>query len=246
MDISVNVPAVQFESNKEFQTKGILNDGDSGFLRYRHKFVQPKGNTQANREILTTLLSTSGDNSSDFVEKLIAEDISYRDLASLTQEDLELMGFNKRKQQELLSFFAQLPNQDPSYAQICQLKEAYAYNRKIVSNANHHLETMRSALAATNYKLQIMPPVDVIVGEKYFASRFVLEALNELYSATDDVEKEMEEIEQMILKKNQQNSTAIKAHKKPQNKIWRTSYFLWSSITSLGICIALYYWKLRK
>ncbi|XP_075152141.1 daedalus isoform X2 [Haematobia irritans] len=194
--VSVNVPSVQFESNKEFQTKGLLYDGDSGFLRYRHKFIQPKGDSQANREILTTLLSTQGDNSSDYVEKLIAEDISYRDLASLTQEDLDLMGFNKRTQRELLSFFEQLPNQDPSYDQICHLNEAYSYNRKIVNNASQHLETMRSALAASNYKLQIMPPDDVIVGEKSFASRFVLEALDELYGVTDDIEKEMQEIEE--------------------------------------------------
>lgn len=116
--ISVKVPAVQFESNKEFQTKGLLYEGDSGFLRYRHKWMQPKGDTQANREILTTLLSTQGDNTTDYVEKLIAENISYRDLGSLNHQDLELMGFTRPKQrEELLGFFAQLPNQDPSYEQ---------------------------------------------------------------------------------------------------------------------------------
>ena len=54
---------------------------------------------------------------------------------------------------------------------------------------------MRSALAAANYKLQIMPPEDVIVGEKSFASRFVLEALNELYDVTNGIEKEIFNIE---------------------------------------------------
>lgn len=116
--VSIKVPAVQFESNKDFQNKGLLYEGDSGFLRYRHKWIQPKGDSQANREILSTLLSTQGDNTSDYVEKLIAENISYRDLASLTHEDLELMGFTRSKQRdELLQFFAQLPNQDPSLEQ---------------------------------------------------------------------------------------------------------------------------------
>ncbi|XP_075152140.1 daedalus isoform X1 [Haematobia irritans] len=243
--VSVNVPSVQFESNKEFQTKGLLYDGDSGFLRYRHKFIQPKGDSQANREILTTLLSTQGDNSSDYVEKLIAEDISYRDLASLTQEDLDLMGFNKRTQRELLSFFEQLPNQDPSYDQICHLNEAYSYNRKIVNNASQHLETMRSALAASNYKLQIMPPDDVIVGEKSFASRFVLEALDELYGVTDDIEKEMQEIEEVISSKNKQNSATSKSEKMLKRKFFNASYLL-VPITSLGALIALCYWKIKK
>lgn len=56
---------------------------------------------------------------------------------------------------------------------------------------------MRSALAAANYKLQIMPPDDVIVGEKSFASRFVLEALNELYGVSDDIDKEIKSIEEV-------------------------------------------------
>ena len=116
--VSVKVPAVQFESNKNFQTKGILHEGDSGFLRYRHKLINSSGDTQTNREILTTLLTTQGDNASDCVEKLMTENISYRDLASLTLEDLELMGFSRPTQKnELLQFFSQLPNQNPSLEQ---------------------------------------------------------------------------------------------------------------------------------
>lgn len=111
-----NVSAVQFDANKDFQTRGVNYEGDSGFLRYNHRWMQPKGDTQANREILTTLLATQGENSSDYVEKLIAENISYRDLASLNHTDLELMGFKHHKQrEELMRFFLELPNQDPSY-----------------------------------------------------------------------------------------------------------------------------------
>lgn len=58
---------------------------------------------------------------------------------------------------------------------------------------------MRSALVAANYKLQIMPPEDVIVGEKSFASRFVLEALQELYGATDEIDKDILEIEEVFI-----------------------------------------------
>ena len=86
------------------------------------------------------------------------------------------------------------------FSRICHLKEASNYNRQIINNASSHLESMRSALAAANYKLQIMPPEDVIVGEKSFASRFVLEALNELYDATDGIEKEIFDIEDVSKK----------------------------------------------
>lgn len=81
------------------------------------------------------------------------------------------------------------------FLRIYNLKEASKYNRQISNNASNHLDSMRSALAAANYKLQIMPPEDVIVGEKSFASRFLLEALNELYGVTDDIEKEIFEVE---------------------------------------------------
>lgn len=59
---------------------------------------------------------------------------------------------------------------------------------------------MRSAMAAANYKLQIMPPEDVVVGEKSFASRFVLEALNELYGVADDIDNEISDIEEVDFK----------------------------------------------
>ncbi|XP_065356667.1 uncharacterized protein daed [Calliphora vicina] len=242
--VSIKVPAVQFESNKDFQSKGLLYEGDSGFLRYHHKWIQPKGDSQANREILTTLLSTQGDNTSDYVEKLIAENISYRDLASLTHQDLELMGFARPKQRdELLAFFAQLPNQDPSLEQIYHLKEASNYNQQIISNASNHLNSMRSALAAANYKLQIMPPEDVIVGEKSFASRFVLEALNELYGVTDDIEKEISEMEDIIYEKLQSTKNTTP---KKTNHFKLTFWFIFGSLSSIGAFLALYFWKYKK
>ncbi|KAM7352856.1 daedalus [Cochliomyia hominivorax] len=248
--VSIKIPAVQFESNKEFQTKGLLYEGDSGFLRYRHKWIQPRGDSQANREILNTLLATQGENTSDYVEKLIAENISYRDLASLTKEDLELMGFTRSKQrEELMEFFGRLPNQDPSLEQIYQLKEASNYNREIVNNASKHLDCMRSAMAAANYKLQIQPPEDVIVGEKSFASRFVLEALNELYGVADDIDNEITEVEKVILEKHQTNMKH--ANNIPEKKFKyynfpQTLFLILGSLSTIGAIIALYYWKYRK
>lgn len=85
------------------------------------------------------------------------------------------------------------------FLRIYHLKEASTYNTTILNNAGNHLDSMHSALAAANYKLEIMPPEDVIVGEKSFASRFVLEALNELYGATEEIEKEISEVQNVSL-----------------------------------------------
>lgn len=58
---------------------------------------------------------------------------------------------------------------------------------------------MRSALSATNYKLKILPPDDIIVGEKSFASRFVLESLAELKAVTFEIDKEIDDLAKVLV-----------------------------------------------
>lgn len=49
-------------------------------------------------------------------------------------------------------------------------------------------------MAAANYKLQIMPTEDVIVGDKYFASKFLMEALYEIEGLTNEVGTQIQEL----------------------------------------------------
>uniref|UniRef100_A0A1A9VI51 SAM domain-containing protein n=1 Tax=Glossina austeni TaxID=7395 RepID=A0A1A9VI51_GLOAU len=238
------VSAPQLEANKNFRTKGQFYEGNNGFLHCGRKGKQRNG--QANRAVLMTWLMTQFDNGIEAVEKLVAENVCYNDLGSLTKKDLELIGFkNETKKQELLDYFSQLPNQDPTYDDICHLEEAQTYNRKIVMNASGHLEFMRTGLASANYKLQILPPDDVILGEKSFASRFVLEALNELYSLTNGVNGELEELKKIISSKFEQTSQSSSSIRKLQNGIQKTIWLLLGSLSSIGAFLALYYWKLN-
>lgn len=115
---AMNIPKVKFESNSDFQQVAAAHEGDSGFVKlYKKSWMQPKGDPRVNREVLTTLLASEGGECvSDCIEKLLDEEISYRDLGSLNEIDLELMGISNHKQrEELLNFFKLLPNQDPSY-----------------------------------------------------------------------------------------------------------------------------------
>ena len=63
-----------------------------------------------------------------------------------------------------------------------------------------YMDSMRKAINISNYKLQLMPPDDLIVDEKRFASRFVLDALKELNSVSHEIEQELVEIEEVNIK----------------------------------------------
>ncbi|XP_053961809.1 uncharacterized protein LOC128865442 [Anastrepha ludens] len=228
---SLNIPAVRFDPNKEFQKRSLTHERDSAFARFQRKsWVRSSGERRSNREALTTLLLSHGDNSSEYIEKLLAEEISYRDLASLSNTDLELMGLkNAKEREELLNFFAELPNQDPAYEIICVLPEAEMYNNEIVINATEHLENMRSALCAANYKLKIMPPEDIVVGEKSFASRFVLEALAELNTITYEIDKEIEDLTKLTV----DEQLSRKANKNTKKPLY-ASVGLWTLICTMA------------
>ncbi|XP_030384235.1 uncharacterized protein LOC115631579 [Scaptodrosophila lebanonensis] len=219
---SMSVPsAVKFNAKNEFQTHTQQQELDRAFLGCgRRPWIQEKMKRDSRRErqMLTALLSTSNQNDSiDCVEKLVAEDISFRDLASLTEADLEIFGFKHHKQrQDLITKFNKMPNQDPSYEYICKLPDAATYNNEIIRKAANHLMSMRSSLAATNYKLEVMPPEDVLVGDKRYASRFALEAINSVQLITDELSKDLRKLEDI---------TASGASEKKKNSlIWTVFY----------------------
>ncbi|EDV31321.1 uncharacterized protein Dana_GF15298 [Drosophila ananassae] len=193
--------AVQFDLNKDFHTRTHQQELDKSFIGYeRRPWVKPnlRRDPRRDREILNALMAQSAETGhvTNCVDKLIDENISCRDLASLSNEDLELFGFKYSKQrQELLEMFAKMPNQDPSYEHLCNEPIASTYNNKIIENAGGHFMSMRASLAATNYKLQVMPPDDVVVGDKSYASSFALDTLKSVKKITDEIAKDLRQIE---------------------------------------------------
>ncbi|XP_017847170.2 uncharacterized protein LOC108603140 isoform X1 [Drosophila busckii] len=197
---------VQFGARKEFHTVSKQQSLDSAFLGnerrpWKQTQTKPKRDVNKERDLVLALLSTTshGLDTKENVEKIMEENISFRDLASLCDEDLQLFGFDSRQQRgDLVKLFSTLPNQDPSYEHICRTDTAQGYNNLIVGNAANHLMYMRSSLAATNYKLQVMPPEDVVVGDKRYASRFALEALNSVQSISDELVNDLKKLEKMM------------------------------------------------
>lgn len=103
----------------------------------------------------------------------------------------------------------------------------------MLEHTTEHLIAMKSSLAAANYKLKYSPCIEnIILGDKNFASKFVVEALNELKNATKDIDSGINEIEEIISKKKKQNDT---------NLIFQIS----ASIFAL-IGFAIGYWLLKS
>ncbi|XP_064540981.1 uncharacterized protein daed [Drosophila montana] len=240
--LSMNVPpAVQFGASKNFHTHTEQQELDSAFLGYeRRPWMQAKAkpNPHREREAITALLSTSKDN----VDKLLEENISYRDLASLTDEDLELFGFAAQKERsKFLKMFALLPNQDPSYEYICNQNAAQSYNNQIIANASNHIMYLRSSLAATNYKLQVLPPEDVVVGDKRYASRFALEALNSVQSISDELSEDLRKLEQLASDANRKREEGSSTPAKERN-VKRLYY----TAIALGTACAWFWWWSKR
>jgi len=107
-------PAIQFDAKKDFHTRTHQQELDEAFLgNERRPWIRQKArkDSRREREILSGLLSSTNvemDYASSCVDKLIEENISYRDLASLTDEDLELFGFKSQTQPRYIRFIYDL------------------------------------------------------------------------------------------------------------------------------------------
>ncbi|XP_034474714.1 uncharacterized protein LOC117781936 isoform X2 [Drosophila innubila] len=235
--------AVQFGASKEFQTRTHQQELDSAFLgNERRPWMNARSKVDQRRENESIkLLLGQGYNNSNNVEKLLEENISFRDLGSLTDEDLQMFGFASTKdRKELIKMFGQLANQDPSYDYICQANAAKGYNNQIVGNAANHLTFLRSSLTATNYKLQMMPPEDVIVGDKRYASRFALDALNSVQSISDELAKDLCKLEQLTMDHRHRTQNGNASPTKENLKI------LYYTAIALGTACAWFWWWSKR
>ncbi|EDV57429.2 uncharacterized protein LOC6541180 [Drosophila erecta] len=240
-------PPIQFEATKDFHTHTQQQELDVAFLgNERRPWIRPKDHkdTRREREILNGLLSSTSvetDNASTCVDKLIAENISYRDLASLTDEDLKFLGFNSEKyRQQLLEMFGKMPNQNPSYKYTCNHPEAETYNNQILGNAGNHFMSLRASLAVTNYKLQVSTPEDVVVGDKRYASCFAQETLKSVKQITEEIAQDLRKIEANA--KNTTSHKKMQANENHKKKKWSLATILYYTTLAVGFSCAWFWW----
>ncbi|KAH8289930.1 hypothetical protein KR018_005856 [Drosophila ironensis] len=238
-------PVVQFDANKDFQTSTHQKSLDSSFLGYQPgSYPKPQPNPQnkqrIERELLKFLLvqNSTTDCPLDAGERMVQKEVTYQDLDMLTDEDLQLIGFKRADQREqLLTMFKRLPNQLPSYEDVCKTDPAQGYNNVILGKAASHLMSLRSSLAATNYKLNVTPAEDVIVGDKQYASRFALETLQNLKQVTDEIAKDLRQIEENAKKQFQVDTQ----DSKKKSKFGLASLVYFASL-AVGCSFAWFWW----
>ncbi|XP_023031437.1 uncharacterized protein LOC6642392 isoform X2 [Drosophila willistoni] len=239
MDYPNIPPAVQFSANKQFHSHTQQQEQDRAF-------IGNSKNIHAERETIKTLMRSANPQSNSSNNDNVPDDLGIRDLASLTAGDLEQFGFTMPSEQnELLQIFSKLPNQDPSYDYICQTDAAKEYNSQIIGNCSNHLMYLRSSLAATNYKLMSKQPEDVIVNEKRYASRFVLEALKSVKMIAEELSldiKNIEEFHDNAKQKQQQQELQRKSQLKKCSKKLNLLTCIYYSSLALGLSCATWWW----
>ncbi|XP_055903857.1 uncharacterized protein LOC129939759 [Eupeodes corollae] len=224
-------------SATRIEARAYPYEGSDVELReFQGKQRKLKGSQQASREVFEALLATVEGDVGELSDNLINANVTFGELASLTDKDLELIGCKDDKQrQSLLEFFKLMPKQERSYTQIKDSKEAQLYNDTILKRTSSHLEAMRSALAAANYKLKIIPSEDVVVGEKNFASRFVLDALDELQRVTNEIDFQLNELDKQT-KSDSVNSMKSRLTSKTFGVLLSTAliasfgFFVWKTV----------------
>lgn len=184
-----------------------------------------------NQEAVNTLLASFGDDVEKCAMQFAEQDISFKELSTLTKEDLELLGVkDPYKQEKILETFKELPKQNPTYDEVVSSEDAKEYNAVILDKINLHLQSLDTSLSATDLKLRVKPSSDVVLEDKDFASKFVIEALDELRKVTDEIEERLSLLETI---------TEVKGES-------RNHFFEAAVLTGLAIAsVAVWFWKFR-
>ena len=95
-------------------------DGSDVELReFQGKQGKHRGGHHASREVFDALFSTVEGDVGDLSDNLINANVTFGELASLSNKDLELIGCKDENQRlSLLDFFKLMPKQERSYTQL--------------------------------------------------------------------------------------------------------------------------------
>ncbi|CAO1437535.1 unnamed protein product [Diamesa serratosioi] len=125
------------------------------------------------------------------------EKIDYRQLASLNEEDLQMLGIeDEDMQREMVVVFSQLANQnDKKYKAENLLLERQNYSLALIDGMLVHLRDMNDVLAATTIQMELCPPDDLIIEKKYHASEVVLKIIAKMIVTTKKFSHTVRDVE---------------------------------------------------
>lgn len=192
-----------------------------------------------NQEAVKTLLASFGEDVDRCSDEFARQEVRFKDLSALSGIDLAMLGVDDPgTHSAMLETFQELPNQEMDYERLCATTEAQEYNEQILGRSQCHLNSMNTSLSAAYLKMLVNPSNDVIVDDSIFASRFVLEALDELKKTTEDMEDRLRALEQIAVR-----NAKINLSNRAGRNFYKTLVVIGGICT--GVSIAFWFWKGR-
>lgn len=117
--------------------------------------------------------------------------IEFKDLVSLVDEDLELLGIKyDTTRKQMLQDFANFPAPRESLDKFMQNLNPAEYSRSVCENIRDHLRNLRKVAAAARLKLDMAPVGDVkLVEDGQWGSEITMKVLCEMIQNIDEMTK---------------------------------------------------------
>uniref|UniRef100_A0A336M325 CSON011160 protein n=1 Tax=Culicoides sonorensis TaxID=179676 RepID=A0A336M325_CULSO len=122
--------------------------------------------------------------------------LRYKDLASLEEKDLELMGIKSEEvRARMIHDFKHLPNQEPGFEEVLSKTDMDEYSSNVLSNISEHINNLKTALLVAQTKFNVNPPEDVLIlDEKIYGSDLVLKTIDKMMHHCDEIHYMVEEM----------------------------------------------------
>lgn len=214
-----------------------LVDSDEPELRQLDE-IDEKKNTVAKADVLSVILSKYGDDGIKLEECFRLYKIEYKDLASLSDNDLKQFGVaDGQKRRLILNDFSQMLNQNDHYDKELESLNIEEYGIDGLNNIKKHLFYLKLAINSSLLKIKVHPTEDIYVSNELNASELVLKTLEEMKKTSNVMENQLLRLSSG--KKNNKNEMKI------SKKFNCWSLFLVLGATAISSAILFKYYRTK-
>lgn len=214
-----------------------LVDSDEPELRQLDE-IDEKKNIVAKADVLSIILSKYGDDGIKLEESFRLYKIEYKDLASLSDNDLKQFGVaDGQKRRLILNDFSQMLNQNDHYDKELEALNLDEYGVDGLNNIRKHLYYLKLAITGSLLKLEMHPADDVYVSNELNASELVLRTLEEMKKTSNVMENQL-----LRLSSGKKN---IKNEMKISKKFNCWTLFLTLGATAISSAILIKYYRTK-
>jgi hypothetical protein len=128
-----------------------------------------------------------GDN---VVQKFRDKKITFNMLASLTADDLGLLGIkNPKTRAKMVGEFSELPNQDESYVKMVERLDVQRFVDVFLGDMEEHHGKMKLLISSVLLKIKANAPNNITIGDKDYASKLCIDTIGLMSDELVELEK---------------------------------------------------------